>query len=1288
MNIEENTIPTVKIDPVILTPEVVDQFRLNFDNPTEALGRDLIKTMEQDYAPQLEADPNFISWEGLTNGTATILDFLPSTKGKPAAERAYTPDQVVVTFSNAQPATFLRPFLSEFAKSGPATEAMAATARLVGPRLIPASTAAGANLGPVGATIGFTAGLVGTGALSLLTGGTAYLLGDYVEEKIMGPDPVITPGQRAAYEAYRTLGGGVGAIRFPWTFKEGSNLGGNFMLNNLSKEATKTRALALTKGLDNIISSTGKAAKRNPLMTATGELAATGGSGVGAYLAESTDPGATGTRLLGELVGGNLLYSTLSKTLPRVLSSQATEELGGMAVTAKQKKLFENINRLYADYGTEQQYDQLIENLTSPEITQQLQEAFPDVQFTAAQRGGDPFLMGVEAKKASGEPGLDIARKKAERESKEFMNTFIQGLISTGNPQIIKKAAVLRTSVFDDTLRTGLQLRMNKFLKANAKLADQPGQTAVRSKQQLSGQLYEMVGDYLTAASNKEREFWRSVPNVDVIAPMSPDTPAVDLPKFLRAFEDISYVDPAVQDQFSKSAPILFNFIEQARKDLGLTPKPKFSNAEISSSDKFKGEYNNAVAKLTGFPEEKQIISIMEEAKVLPLAERSTYLREQQEQIKATLKDLTSPEGSKRLTVALDKAANYVGVLATNEKRAIQRAGEPSEDVVALTADRLAEVRSKLLRQARALAADPATSDEARKIGVVAEAIAEDLDVDGFGEAYDVARSYTKAKHDFFTRSVVGQVSASQRSGASKFPPEVTFELFVKANPSFTLSRVRQLQGFAEFADQQGLNKYLSEESTLGSNPVFTTTTNLVDSYLRGLKEVASKEVFNPKTGKTTTVINANALEKWKAENADVLEAFPQLKIDLSNASLAQRAVEVMDQNVKSARKIQQKQTFLAKLLDGMSPTFAVANAFESENPVRSFRNLFALRRMGESSIKSREASKTGFFDPKSYKIPNLRSLKIGREKEISAAGLKGDEINEALRTAVLDHAYRAAGGEGSFNPQVFYQTLFGKMPKSNNSLMEVADQFDVFPKTIQNRIKFMSEQLMRVQAADAAGRLTDPDAFAADAGPIMEFYVGVVGSALGTGAFKGVGGKGAGSISAAGVGSRQLRAFILDLPATAKLRAIDMMFTDPPLIAALMQKPTSETGKVNQYKKIITLLNDKLFNTSVTMAPFVVRETFEEEDRGVGSPLAEDPEKEIPALRKQLNQQTISNSSPSNTSQVTPSAQVPTLTPQAQAQPSSGPTDPNTRARYASLFPNDPISGMLNSGGIASLGG
>ena len=66
------------------------------------------------------------------------------------------------------------------------------------------------------------------------------------------------------------------------------------------------------------------------------------------------------------------------------------------------------------------------------------------------------------------------------------------------------------------------------------------------------------------------------------------------------------------------------------------------------------------------------------------------------------------------------------------------------------------------------MAADSATSDEARRIGLMAEAISKDLDVEGFGEAYNVARAYTRAKHDVFTRAVLGQVDATMKSGAGK----------------------------------------------------------------------------------------------------------------------------------------------------------------------------------------------------------------------------------------------------------------------------------------------------------------------------------------------------------------------------------------------------------------------------------------------------------------------------------------------------------------------------------------
>ena len=99
---------------------------------------------------------------------------------------------------------------------------------------------------------------------------------------------------------------------------------------------------------------------------------------------------------------------------------------------------------------------------------------------------------------------------------------------------------MLRASVFDDTLREGLNKKMQTFLAANKKLAAQPGQSAERSKQELSEQLYGLVDEYITAAGKKERERWGAVPNIEVIQPLGPDADLGSLPKFLQIFEIIA----------------------------------------------------------------------------------------------------------------------------------------------------------------------------------------------------------------------------------------------------------------------------------------------------------------------------------------------------------------------------------------------------------------------------------------------------------------------------------------------------------------------------------------------------------------------------------------------------------------------------------------------------------------------------------------------------------------------------------------------------------------------------
>jgi len=376
--------------------------------------------------------------------------------------------------------------------------------------------------------------------------------------------------------------------------------------------------------------------------------------------------------LMSELIGGNLLYATFAKALPRIASSDTVQGGSDAVVSDRQQKLFDKINQLYADYGTDEQYEALVENLTSDEMSAALQEAFPDVKFTAAQRGGDLLLSGVEAVKASGEPALDAARKQAEAKSLKFMNDFIKGLISDGDPESIRKAAALRVSVFDDTLRSGLEAKMTKFLAANDRLAAQPGQSGALTKDQLSEQLYDMVGNYIKAAGKKENEFWDLVPNIEVIAPIGPNTTFEGLPNFLQEFVNISSVGESTQERFKIAAPFLFDFIEEARRDLGLTPTPALSNPEIASLDKFKDILDTATAKLAGYGD-IDITSIMDEAAALPVGERASFFRNKQNEI---LETLNPPQASKIPVGDKNKIQKEIDTLAgklegTEEQEAI-----------------------------------------------------------------------------------------------------------------------------------------------------------------------------------------------------------------------------------------------------------------------------------------------------------------------------------------------------------------------------------------------------------------------------------------------------------------------------------------------------------------------------------------------------------------------------------------------------------------------------------------
>jgi len=440
-----------------------------------------------------------------------------------------------------------------------------------------------------------------------------------------------------------------------------------------------------------------------------------------------------------------------------------------------------------------------------------------------------------------------------------------------------------------------------------------------------------------------------------------------------------------------------------------------------------------------------------------------------------------------------------------------------------------------------------------------------------------------------------------------------------------------------------------------------------------------------------------------------LLEAFPQLDVDTKDAVTFQRSLEFKEARKARLDKKGLIQDQLGVLLESRSPTEAVAVAFNSTNPAESLRNLFGLKKVA--------ADRGGFG-----RGASVRSRNNGRRQKIRAAGLEEAEINNGFRTAMLTHALIGAGGEvggptSTFDPKTFHKILFQPVkPNAQVSMAELALKNGVLNEGEFKRLKFMSTQMVRLQAADAAGKLGDP-AFVAQAGPMVDFYAGIIGSAVGSSVYSSArgllpGNLQSGQLAATTAGQKLIRNIFLNVPALQKMDMLDEVFMDAELVSKLLRKPTNPQDAERARLSFAESLREMLFTKGTEMIPFVGREAFEEDDNTMDAPYLGAPG--FPESKRRNQEQYIDRirrNLPTNDQQgaVAPAPRPPvprpspvaTPTNQALAVPSPSPapapasSGPVDRTRYAALFPNDMASSMINQnrgpqtfarGGIASL--
>jgi len=1230
------------LNPVIFTPKNIDEYRLKYGNDAgEVIAKDLVQEFSAvDYAEQMAADPNFLTYDGLRDGTAGILRIArPDAR---AGENALDDDSIIELFSNATKGSFVRSGLGEFVKTVPSITAGVEVGKLVGKQVWKPPVYKGPfkkQIIPLEVGARFIAPFAAGAVSSFLL----YEGADKLEEVVMGPDEVIVPGIKRYHETLRTLGGMTGGLHFPYLFKK-VNSGAGEIIKNLAKDIEPSRSLKFMQSVDNYVSGIDSLAKGFPKTTLLGEVIASGGATIGALTAESVNPGGTFSRLSFELLGAGSLYATFAKTIPSILKSAGDD--GQALIDAGTKLKYKNLRDIYdqaprveseavgqkiaeaelklgreltpaerTKFAADSDF-QSMESQISDEINALYADAFPGVEFSAGQRTGDIVLNAIEAQKALDNPSLDNARKLATSKATVLTLKFIEVLKEDGSAQAVQQAALLRRSLYHDLMKARLVNAVETLNIARASFSKQEGAASALTKDEMSEKVVRLFNNQIELASKEESVFWNKIDGKLVV--LTPEGAKQEVPNFIKMWDTLDSKKPdtetilgirfnndGVQAAFEEEVKEITKFVKEAKITLGLAPDETVSKATL----------NPTIQKLfDSYPGTQKF------SEGLDINLRTLSAEDKVENLRTTLNTLEAskkitPPNRRKIAVVKDKIETISRSIRSQEQQQMEMFNESGSSIVkevqGITAKQLIEIRGRALKFAKNFSSGSNKSgsmekDYGRKIGIWANSILDDLDtMKTGGEAYNDARSFSFAKNNMFSRSVAGDGVQTTGSGAAQIPPEVWLGGLLKSrDSSLTLSRVRDLEQAAKWADSRGYGAgSLSELETptkeVVKGNVFSTLDELTTGYLRNMK---SAEVFSVKTDPITNddVINvdAGALTAWREDNKNLLKMFPALDADTQTVVKAQNLYKISLKRYKENLKTANKQKYIATLLNASSPTVAIANAFEDpENPTLALRKIFAIAREGNtpSWIKSFVA------DQQALGIPT---------NNISREGVDVEVVRDGLRTAIMQKALLAAGGESAIlnsseelvaglDPRTLYRTLFGALDDvSKKSMMDLALDSSIVGKNEYKRLKMMTRKLVQLQVLDLAGKLDDP-AIRNQYGLLMDFYVGIAGSAAGTRSMSLLtgGNSGPGAIKAASTGSNLLTNLLLKIPASKKIDIYESVLLDPEMTVSLMRRPQNERDANRSANALFAALVKKGFGLSKDLSPAILRETAEDSD-------------------------------------------------------------------------------------------
>ena len=1195
-----------------------------------------------------------------------------------------------------------------------------------------AFTAAGA----AGAMAALPAGPIPSLMTGLATGTIGYLLADQATSAMLPEEEILSARTRGYREGTKVLFEGLSGLGLPKALQTGTAMAlkaESGFLNTIG-DSIRGRDFNLIENPDYVfglspieqqfIQITDPVAfefmrlqAKNPKMTAVAELPALVGGSIGAGFAESE--GQEGVARIATELGAGLTAQSIATVFNAVpFFTGARKKLQEQAVDAEfsdptkaQARVGAALRATLFAFGEgrldeasgQQTLDHIIETLRNPKYLE-LKDASDkeyDLEIRPLMAGlktadGKPLpspssatLTGSNVFKMiqgslETRPAFKVEMQKARNTQAEAVNAVVAALRKTGDPETIEYASLLTQRYMEDALNNQLQILVEDAKKVGDKLV--PG------------------GGVLDPNKATQKQ---SIPNVNYASKKINDL-------ILRTFDNVNAQENA-----------LYNLVPN---DIQVGSDNFFASIQAN-----KQAYDPALIS-TVFP--KAVQKTDQEA---ALAMQATALQSRIEFLEG-FDPLNFGEEGRQAT----GFANYqLEPELKRLRRELDGLDVDPESIARPTYQQRKNYRSYLLKLAReAASSSPGSTPglaDAKLYRDLARGIDKDLTdlemlqnlngadvVDGdVLLAVQHAKQFTKVKNDVFLRAFPGMALIDKASGEEYIDPQLLYQKILSGSDDASRLRMEETKEAVLFltnaATPGGLSGVEGEE--------MTTFIDSVD--LDGQLDVVMRSMLdNPQyfttqyneAGEIDYVIpNAEAISKFLQNNRQRVSMFPGLEQDLLNARTASTLAKRMQNQAEKARK--DFVTPLFETFTGEKPSMAIQEMRNGRKPEATL--TYELEKMRSAVMRANNDKKVGGVEFEDV------------QARIDASDFTLEQFNTSVRGAVFQAAKDfATTGEGQKqliaglpNFTEIRSFFFDNMPQSNQNLMNVLIKQGVFDEAESLRLQKLltvgegaQEKLAKTQFDITQDITTMGDEF-------VTLFTRLVGAKAGTSLGKVLPGTDPNSLITAGAGSRFTQRLMESLPVTQTYEILQEAIRNPEAMALLLEAgenfnlaPVSmgerffESEGFKEYAKKAgktvyefskeqatkTAALNSFFRNALGLRPtqeFWLEDAETPEEIEQAQRIRKDLQRvqqqkmrgDPSGKRRQQDRQNVIRDAvleeqqqafpmlPTPPPPAAPPVQSFTQTPQAA---------PNTQQRqqFAAMFPNDPISSLINQQGIASL--